>query len=75
MLLVPFSRGPGWTVKGVSTDVDGFILAVRQDETVAFKIDPDDYSIETYEGLNGPYTYSDMTGGALNNVVCNPPEG
>ena len=35
----------------------------------------DDYSIEMYDGLNGPYTYSDMTGGALNNVTCNPPEG
>ena len=26
----------------------------------------------TVAGLAGPYTYSDMTGGALNNVTCNP---
>ncbi|HWB73967.1 MAG TPA: hypothetical protein VG755_03405 [Nannocystaceae bacterium] len=72
---IDLPEGPGWTVKGVSVDIDGFIWAVRQDETVAYKIDPDDYSIEMYDGLNGPYTYSDMTGGALANVTCNPPEG
>jgi hypothetical protein len=26
-------------------------------------------------GLNAPYTYSDMSGGQLNNVTCNEPEG
>lgn len=67
--------GPGWTVKGVSADIDGYIWAVRQDETVAYKIDPDTYAVEMYDGLNGPYTYSDMTGGQLANVTCNPPEG
>ena len=62
-------------VKGVSVDIDGYIWAVAQDDTRAFKIDPDTYEFEFYDGLNGPYTYSDMTGGAVFNVTCNPPEG
>jgi hypothetical protein len=62
-------------VKGVSVDIDGYIWAVRQDDPSAYKIDPDTYDIQTYTGLNGPYTYSDMAGGAINNVTCNPPEG
>jgi hypothetical protein len=62
-------------VKGVSVDIDGYIWAVRQDDPTAYKIDPDNYDIQTYTGLNGPYTYSDMAGGAINNVTCNPPEG
>jgi streptogramin lyase len=59
-------------VKGVSVDVDGYIWAVRFGDTRAYKIDPDTYQLEYYEGLDGPYTYSDMTGGALVNVACNP---
>jgi DNA-binding beta-propeller fold protein YncE len=59
-------------VKGVSVDIDGFIWAVAQDDPRAFKIDPDTYAYEVYEGLSGPYTYSDMTGGAVYNVTCNP---
>lgn len=62
-------------VKGVSVDMDGYIWAIRQDDPSAYKIDPDDYTIETYTGLDGPYTYSDMAGGALANVTCNPPRG
>jgi streptogramin lyase len=62
-------------VKGVSVDIDGYIWAVAQDDTRAYKIDPDTFTYEYYDGLNGPYTYSDMTGGAVYNVACNPPEG
>ncbi len=62
-------------IKGVSVDIDGYILAVAQDDTRAFKIDPDTYEYDFYDGLVGPYTYSDMTGGAVYNVTCNPPEG
>jgi DNA-binding beta-propeller fold protein YncE len=62
-------------IKGVSVDIDGFIWAVAQGDTRAFKIDPDSYAYETYDGLDGPYTYSDMTGGAVFNVTCNPPAG
>jgi DNA-binding beta-propeller fold protein YncE len=73
--IVTLPAGSGWVVKGVSADIDGNIWAVRQGETVAYKIDPDTYAVEIYDGLNGPYTYSDMTGGQLTNVTCNPPAG
>lgn len=62
-------------VKGVSVDIDGYIWAVAQGDTRAFKINPDDFTYETFDGLNGPYTYSDMTGGMISNVACHPPEG
>jgi hypothetical protein len=62
-------------VKGVSADIDGYIWAIRQGDPSAYKIDPDTYAIETFTGLDGPYTYSDMAGGSLSNVTCNPPEG
>jgi hypothetical protein len=59
------------TVKGISVDVDGYVWAVTQIGR-AYKIDPDDFSFEYYAGLSGPYTYSDMTGWALQNVSCTP---
>jgi hypothetical protein len=59
------------TVKGISVDVDGYVWAVTQIGR-AYKIDPDDFSFEYYDGLSGPYTYSDMTGWALQNVSCRP---
>ena len=66
---------PRGQVKGVSVDIDGFIWAVQQDDTKAYKIDPNTFAYEFYDGLNGPYTYSDMTGGQISNIGCNPPEG
>jgi hypothetical protein len=60
------------TVKGVSVDIDGFVWAIRQGDSRAFKVDPDTFEITFYDGLDGPYTYSDMTGGAIHNVTCNP---
>ena len=45
-------------------------VAVGSDK--AYRVDPDDFSYESYDGLNFPYTYSDMTGGQINNVNCNP---
>ncbi len=63
------------TVKGVSVDIDGFIWAIRQGDSRAFKIDPVTYELDWYDGLDQPYTYSDMTGGAIQNITCNPPEG
>lgn len=57
--------------KGVSVDFDGKIWAVGG--STAIRIEPDDYTQEVYNGLNGAYTYSDMAGGALKNVAC--PEG
>lgn len=59
------------TVKGVSVDVDGFIWAVTQSDR-AYRIDPEDFTTEFYGGLVGAYTYSDMTGWALQNAACTP---
>jgi len=58
--------------RGVGIDVDGYIWAVILGGTQAFRIHPDTYEIATYDGLNSPYTYSDMAGGQINNVTCNP---
>jgi hypothetical protein len=71
---VPLPEGSG-IYRGVSVDIDGYIWAILLGGTTAHRIDPDTYDIETYNGLNSPYTYSDMSGGQLNNVTCNPPEG
>ncbi len=58
-------------VKGVSVDMAGYVWAVVTDGRV-FKVDPDTYALDSYDGLTEPYTYSDMTGGALYNVLCEP---
>jgi len=56
--------------RGIGVDVDGYIWSVPLGGTVAHRIDPDTFEIATYTGLNSPYTYSDMAGGQINNVVC-----
>ena len=61
--------------KGISVDVDGFIWAVPDSQTRAYKVDPDALTYDQFNGLVGAYTYSDMTGGAINSVACNPPAG
>ncbi len=58
--------------RGISVDIDGFIWAIQLGGTSAYKIDPETYEYEFYDGLNSPYTYSDMTGGQLNKVTCIP---
>lgn len=63
------------TYRGISVDVDGYIWAIRLGGSEAFKIDPETYTFEMVGGLNGPYTYSDMTGGQLNAVNCIEPAG
>lgn len=65
----------GGLYRGVGVDFDGYIWAVLLGGTTAHKIDPDTYAVETFTGLNSPYTYSDMAGGQLTNVNCNPPAG
>lgn len=61
--------------RGMAVDVDGYIWAVMLGGTTAHRIDPITYDVETVNGLNSPYTYSDMSGGQLSNVTCNPPAG
>lgn len=60
------------TPVGISIDVDGFVWVVDQGGW-AYKVDPDSYAVQLQvNGLNQPYTYSDMTGAGLN-LVVNPP--
>ena len=56
--------------RGIGVDIDGYIWSVPLGGTVAHRIHPDTFEIATYTGLNSPYTYSDMAGGQINNVVC-----
>jgi hypothetical protein len=61
--------------RGIAVDVDGYIWSILLGGTTAHRIHPVTYEVETFTGLNGPYTYSDMSGGQLSNVTCNPPAG
>ena len=72
---VPIPDCNGAICRGVGVDVDGYIWAVPLGGTTAWKIDPDTYDTEFYDGLNSPYTYSDFAGGQITNVTCNPPAG
>jgi hypothetical protein len=61
---------------GVSIDFDGFVWGVTLYEPYAYKADPATGTVETFTGLNMPYTYSDMTGFALKNAGTIPtPQG
>lgn len=62
-------------VHGVSIDFYGYIWGVTQGQPFAYRVDPADGTFETFAGLTGPYTYSDMTGWALSNVVGGTPSG
>lgn len=59
--------------KGVSIDFYGYVWVVNMANS-AYRIDPDTHDIMSYDGLNGAYTYSDMTGAGLKNVAF-PPQG
>ncbi len=64
-----------WTPKGISVDMDGFIWGVDMGSERAYRVDPVTLEYESVGGLDRPYTYSDMTGGALRSVTCHdPPE-
>jgi len=63
-----FPVGPSEMV-GVAVDYEGFIWAVSQGGNAAFKVDPQSYDILEVPIGMGPYTYSDMTGMQLRQVV------
>ncbi|MCH9682915.1 MAG: hypothetical protein K0V04_15875 [Deltaproteobacteria bacterium] len=71
--IVPLPEGGLY--RGIGVDFDGYIWAVMLGGTTAHKIDPVTYAVDTFVGLNSPYTYSDMAGGQLTSVTCNPPAG
>jgi hypothetical protein len=54
--------------KGVSVDFFGNVWVVTMGAE-AFRVDPESLKVDVYAGLNGAYTYSDMTGWGLNNVI------
>ncbi|MCX4247723.1 NHL repeat-containing protein [Paraliomyxa miuraensis] len=54
-------------VHGVSVDYQGYVWGVGM-STSAYRVDPNTGLYDTVGGLVNPYTYSDMTGFALNNV-------
>jgi hypothetical protein len=58
---------PTGSSRGVSVDFEGYVWFVDM-STSAWKVDTDAGTWESYNGLNGPYTYSDMTGHGLNLV-------
>lgn len=60
--------------RGVSVDFEGFVWFVDMEQS-AWKVDTDAETWESYSGLNGPYTYSDMTGYGLNLVSGGIPQG
>lgn len=59
---------PGYFTKGVSVDFYGKVWVIDQ-EKKAFRLDPEELLWNVYDGLDGPYTYSDMTGWGLANVA------
>ncbi len=54
-------------VHGISIDFYGFVWGVSMGSQ-AYRVQPLDGTLQTFEGLVGAYTYSDMTGFALSNV-------
>jgi hypothetical protein len=58
---------------GVSIDFYGYVWAVNGNG--AHRVDPATGQVTSYNGLSGAYTYSDMTGYALNTVGGGTPSG
>jgi hypothetical protein len=54
---------------GVAVDFEGYVWTVSQGGNATYKVDPNSYAFDTITIGQGPYTYSDMTGMQLNNVV------
>jgi DNA-binding beta-propeller fold protein YncE len=54
---------------GVAIDFEGYVWAVSQGGNAAYKIDPRTETFTTVPIGTGPYTYSDMTGVQLENVI------
>jgi hypothetical protein len=70
----PFGIGCGSSAcRGISIDLDGNVWSTSMSQNMAFRFDPDTLQVDTYNQLVGPYTYSDMTGWALQNTSCAPP--
>jgi streptogramin lyase len=64
-----YVMGNGIDMIGAAVDYEGYVWTVAQMSSSAFKFDPDTETFATFSTLQGPYTYSDMTGVQLRNVV------
>jgi streptogramin lyase len=58
----------GTYIHGTSVDFYGYVWGVAYSATYAYRVDPDSLQFDTFQGLTGPYTYSDMTGFALSSA-------
>jgi sugar lactone lactonase YvrE len=56
-------------VHGISVDFKGKIWGVTFAGSQVFRVDPETEVVDTYGGLIGAYTYSDMTGFGLSSVA------
>jgi streptogramin lyase len=56
-------------MSGVAVDYEGYVWAVSQGANAAYKFDPDAETFVTVGIGRGPYTYSDMTGVQLRQVI------
>ena len=65
---------PTQSSRGVSVDFQGYVWFVDM-QTSAWRVDTDAETWQAYSGLNGPYTYSDMTGHGLQIVSGGIPQG
>jgi hypothetical protein len=55
-------------VHGVSIDFAGMVWGVTFGGSEAYRLDPESEEVQTFNQLVGAYTYSDMTGFALDSV-------
>jgi hypothetical protein len=62
-------------VHGVSVDFQGMVWGVSFSGPNAYRADPATDVVDTFTGLVGAYTYSDMTGFALSSAGVTPPAG
>jgi streptogramin lyase len=71
---IPIPGASGW-LNGISIDPDGNVWTVSPSANSIFRYDPTTGALDTYAGLDYPYTYSDMTGSGLLNATCGSPTG
>jgi len=55
---------------GAAIDFDNTPWVISQANSMAYKVDPTDYSTKSIRVGTGPYTYSDMTGYQLRNAAA-----
>jgi hypothetical protein len=55
---------------GAAIDYDNRPWIISQTNSMAYKVDPTDYSTQSIRVGTGPYTYSDMTGYQLRNAAA-----